>query len=265
MHGRRFRASGITVEAITVPPGVHLRGHGHPGAHVCCVIGGAFDEAEARGRRRCGAGSSRISPAGDRHDIRFGPEGARCLLVLLDDAADASARGWRERRFLESAPVLSTATRLYTALTPGSPADALSLECASWELLAELQRGVAFSSGQPVPPWLARIRERLRADPRPLTMADLAVEEGISREHLARAFRAHFGLSPGDYVRRVRLDRARRLLLDGDETIASVAAACGFADQSHLTRACRRAFGVPPAALRRRGDRNVTDVQDFPT
>ena len=80
-------------------------------------------------------------------------------------------------------------------------------------------------------------------------LGDLAREAGVHPMHLTRAFRAHFGCSVGDYQLRLRLDRARVMLLRTDLAIASVAAETGFADQSHLSRHFTRRYGVTPGAL----------------
>jgi AraC family transcriptional regulator len=73
---------------------------------------------------------------------------------------------------------------------------------------------------------------------------------GVHRVHLAREFRDHFGLTVGDYVRRRRLARARHLLAHTDLPLSAAAADAGFADQAHLTRAFRAAFGTTPGRFR---------------
>lgn len=89
--------------------------------------------------------------------------------------------------------------------------------------------------------------------------AQLERVTGLSRFAVARHFRACFATSPYRYLVFRRLDRARRLILGG-ETLAAAAAASGFADQSHMTRHFRRAYGLSPgrwaaAALGRTGPR----------
>lgn len=88
-----------------------------------------------------------------------------------------------------------------------------------------------------------------------ITLAELAGLCALSEFHFARAFRASFGLPPHAWLIARRLDRARRLLRDGDLPLTAVAAACGFASGSHLTRRFRDALGATPsqyrAALRR--------------
>lgn len=82
---------------------------------------------------------------------------------------------------------------------------------------------------------------------RDVTLDDLERATGQDRWQLSRDFRALFGTSPYRYLVLRRLDKARRLLLVGKEP-ADVAAACGFADQSHFGRVFKRAFGLTPKA-----------------
>jgi AraC-like DNA-binding protein len=72
---------------------------------------------------------------------------------------------------------------------------------------------------------------------------------GLTRFELARQFRRCLGTSPHRYATMRRLDRARQLIASGD-SLANAAAACGFADQSHMTRQFKQAYGVAPGAWR---------------
>src|SRR5262249_53369445 len=84
---------------------------------------------------------------------------------------------------------------------------------------------------------------------REVTLQELADVVGVSRFHLLRLFRAEFGLPPHAWLMQHRLRRAAQLLLAG-EAPAGVAAALGFADQSHLTRRFRALYGVTPGEYR---------------
>ena len=78
-----------------------------------------------------------------------------------------------------------------------------------------------------------------------ISLARLAALAGVSRFHLLRMFRHSFGLPPHLYQTQLRLRHARRLMASGHAP-ARAAAAAGFADQSHLTRKFKAAFGITP-------------------
>jgi len=74
----------------------------------------------------------------------------------------------------------------------------------------------------------------------------------LSTYHLTRVFKKSTGVSPHQYVVQVRVNSARSLLTAGagNRSLAEIAAAVGFADQSHLTRHFKRVLGVTPKQLR---------------
>ncbi|MGC9543190.1 AraC family transcriptional regulator [Streptomyces sp. UG1] len=67
--------------------------------------------------------------------------------------------------------------------------------------------------------------------------------------HLVRSFSGAYGIAPHQYLMSRRVDRARRMLLEG-RSPTEVAVATGFYDQSHLTRHFRKLVGVPPGRYR---------------
>jgi AraC-like DNA-binding protein len=84
----------------------------------------------------------------------------------------------------------------------------------------------------------------------PLRLTDLAAVAALSPAHLARAFRNATGISLHRYVLHRRLRLARDLLSTSVDSVESVAKQCGFADDAHLGKAYKRAFGTTPAATR---------------
>ncbi len=86
----------------------------------------------------------------------------------------------------------------------------------------------------------------------PLAVAGLARLAHLSVSQLQREFRRLFGMSPNEYVSRVRLDVARLRLEQSMENVGRIALDCGFYDQSHFTRVFRRAMGMSPLEYRRR-------------
>ena len=85
-----------------------------------------------------------------------------------------------------------------------------------------------------------------------LSLSDIAAAAHLSPFHLSRIFKKATGVSPYQYLLQVRVNSARSRLTAGagDRSRAEVAAAVGFADQSHLTRHFKRMVGVTPKQLR---------------
>jgi AraC family chemosensory pili system transcriptional regulator ChpD len=101
-----------------------------------------------------------------------------------------------------------------------------------------------------VPDALRRVADRLsEAAPAP-SLAELSVEADLTAVQLVRAFKRVFGLPPFAWALARRLNETRKRLERG-EAIAHVAADLGFADQAHLTRRFRAAYGAPPGMWRR--------------
>jgi AraC family transcriptional regulator len=83
-----------------------------------------------------------------------------------------------------------------------------------------------------------------------LTLADLAVATGLSSSHFARRFKVTTGMPPHKYLIRLRVERAKRMLM-GTDSLTDIALACGFTHQEHMTRIFHRETGITPAAFRR--------------
>jgi AraC family transcriptional regulator len=82
------------------------------------------------------------------------------------------------------------------------------------------------------------------------SLAALAALVGMDVRRFTSAFHDAFGLSPWQYVMRMRLDEAARRLWYGTAPVTEVALATGFASPSHFATAFARRFGVPPSRYR---------------
>jgi transcriptional regulator GlxA family with amidase domain len=80
----------------------------------------------------------------------------------------------------------------------------------------------------------------------------LAAEAGMSQRSLSRLFRSGLNVSPADFVERVRIDLARRRLLDTDDGIETIAHGCGFGSLRRMDRAFARTIAVSPTEFRAR-------------
>ncbi len=138
--------------------------------------------------------------------------------------------------------------QLHTALAdPGGALEAQSRLALIGERLRDHLRPRLVTRSRPADPGVAHdlrdlLDERL---PQGLSLDEAAGLLHAHPAHLVRAFSGAFGIAPHQYLTARRLDRARRLLLDG-QAPGEVAAATGFYDQSHLTRAFKRLVGTTP-------------------
>jgi AraC-like DNA-binding protein len=107
---------------------------------------------------------------------------------------------------------------------------------------------------QPVHPVVAEMLTEL-ADlvDRQVTLDELAARSGFSAQHLGRLFRDQLGVTPLQYLGRLRMERAAELLTEGRLTVKAVARHLGFADPYYFSRAFKRHFGRSPSSYQRRG------------
>lgn len=96
---------------------------------------------------------------------------------------------------------------------------------------------------------IAWMHDHLAAD---LSVAVLADRACLSPRHFARRFRDDYGMTPGAFVERLRLDAARQRLVTGERPIREIAGAVGFDSADVFRRAFQRRIGVAPHAYRRR-------------
>ena len=84
----------------------------------------------------------------------------------------------------------------------------------------------------------------------PLSAAELAKLAGLSLRQIQRMFQETLGTTPTKYYTRLRLQRARNLLLQSSMSITQIAVACGFQSACHFSKAYRAVYGRPPRSER---------------
>ncbi|MGE0719471.1 MAG: AraC family transcriptional regulator, partial [Alphaproteobacteria bacterium] len=196
----------------------------------------------------------------ERHDGRAGADGGfayRMLYVEPRLVMDALAGRARSLPFVAGG--VSRDPRLAAAIAPAladidRPLEPLASDHAVQalaEALLALDPGAAKDGpGAASAAAVERARRFLDAScTRVVASEELERATGLDRWSLARHFRRLLGTSPYRYLTMRRLDRARERLRAGDG-LAEAAAACGFADQSHMTRQFRAAYGMSPGRWR---------------
>ncbi|RKP57507.1 AraC family transcriptional regulator [Pararobbsia silviterrae] len=127
---------------------------------------------------------------------------------------------------------------------------------AHWQATARLCDAVLermSGAGHPNPErfTLARVDAYLRAHlAEPLSIAALASFCGCGVRSFHDRFVAEFGITPHRYLLRLRVEQAARMMNERRRSLADIALACGFADQSAMTHAFAARFGMPPGRWR---------------
>ena len=243
---RSADVNGFTVAELSFPPGFVQTEFEPDLAYLAVVVDGTMEKS-IDGGTAFGTGSALTMPAGARHSARFGPAGARIVIVK----GRSSANGGSFRRFeqLRGSGFGWLAQRLAGELRATDAAAPLAAEGIALELLALVSRD---SRGTERPPaWVQTAEELLRARTGDcVRLSELAAELKVPPVRLARAFRARHGLSVGEYGRRLRVEWAAAEIAGGERSLAEIAVEAGFSDQSHFTRLFRRHIGTTPGRFR---------------
>jgi AraC-like DNA-binding protein len=136
------------------------------------------------------------------------------------------------------------------------PAGVARLMLESWGRLVAFEflqhsyeQGRLQSRG--VSPMVMRLlEESSRWIDRRARLPQLAQRAGYSPQHLNRLFHRALGCTPLKYLMRLRMERAAELLLDGNHTVAAIAASSGFEDPFYFSRVFKQHLGCSPAVFR---------------
>ena len=250
----RVRDIGITESVYS--PSFTIPRHAHESAYFGLVLQGSYREIYEGRTRECGPSTLLFHPAGELHSEQHDDVLVRIFSIELSPA-------WRDRLpehaaalgtpgCLRSGELVRLALRLYEESRVDDPVAPLAIEGLMLELLAETCRQGSLPAESRAPRWLRQARDLLNeqyaAD---LSLETIARSVNVHPTHLCRAFRQHYHCTPGDFVRRLRVDRARQYLAESDTPLAEIALRVGYSDQSHLATAFKRLAGLTPSRFRK--------------
>jgi len=236
-------------------PDCRVPRHSHEHAYFCVNHGGTYTEAYGRRQRRCAPGMLVFHPPGEAHSEVTGSTPVASLNVEI-------GASWLNRIFDLAGPldqpaefcggqIADAGLQLLRELQRDDVDSALAIESLCCEILAATCDHRRPPGDTGAPRWMREARDLLDASlGRSPTLRTVAQEVSVHPVHLAATFRRFHGCSVGEYLRRQRLQRARRKLANLELSLADIAIESGFADQSHFTRTFKRYTGVTPAVYR---------------
>lgn len=239
---RTAAGAGFSVADVIYAPDAEMAPHAHERTYLSFVLRGSFIEEAGRARDVARSTSVVIMPAGETHRNRIGSRGARSLVIGIDHELERRLGGISpKRRWLDRGAPMQLLARAYRAHRLGETDTIEELLYA----FADAVRGTRDEVREPVTTVQALLRETMTA-----SVATIAKAVQRDPAYLCRAFRNQVGCTMGEYVRQLRTRRAADLIASSDTPLADVAASCGFADQSHLTRVFKTQIGMTPNQFR---------------
>lgn len=121
------------------------------------------------------------------------------------------------------------------------------VKAAIFSILHTLEEDQAQNYGDALNDCLSYIQEHF-CDPE-LKISDLCLISGISESVLDRRFQMCFGLSPKQFILKMRLNYAIQLLTRGNDSVRNVSRLAGFRDEKYFSRIVKERFGQSPSAF----------------
>lgn len=244
-------SDGLLVHMGSYSAGVSMTVHSHDEARFVLQLQGMAKHKVRRETLLVTPSTLLFIPAGEPHADSFLQNSDAFILGLKDPWL---SRYHQIASFLRTPSSFHNDAAAYLALRMSREVaapdnlTALSLEGLTLELLTSIARTSAVFAETTIPQWLRQIRDLLHAQfTEELTMETLALAAGVHPSHLMRAFRQHYRVTIGEYVRRLRIDYACQLLASSDLLPSQVTYAVGFHQQSHFCRAFKAQTGMTPS------------------
>jgi AraC-like DNA-binding protein len=231
---------------------------------VLIAEGRGVFESRATGIVRVGAGTALIVLPGVWH--RYAPDprtgwteywielqGRTPEALVANGSLEPSRAVVKMERALEIEALLDKIETRLRVPAAGFDPEAAALGLQILSLVVEAPRLRAPT--RPITDFVTRAERVLmdRVD-RPPAIPGLARELGVAYSYFRREFKRHTGLAPYQYVRRLRMEKARRMIGGSSESLQAISERLGFASPFHLSAAFKKQFGQSPDHWRRQRD-----------
>ena len=252
---KRLSVSDFVLTEATYNARSRLARHAHERSYFCFVLHGTYTERYGRREILCKPSSVTFRASDETHEAFLHDADSRIFVIEISPR-------WIETLRADSLSLKSdndfcggATPRLCASLNRefhrNDSAAKLAIEGLAIELLAEAsrQRSTRVST---VPRWLRQAREMIIEHfPEALQLTQIAGAVGVHPVYLATAFRENFGVTIGEFVRKLRIEHACSELTKGDLPLAAIALQAGFVDQSHFSKVFKSYLGTTPARYRR--------------
>lgn len=250
----RLSISGLTLTETLHAPSSIMPAHVHDSASICMTLVGNGVEIIDGVRVDTRPGCVIMRGSNIMHANQYGAGPHRGFMIQLEqrwlNQCRHFLRVFEGQRHFSGGLVSALGLRIYRESRVKDSVAPVIVEGLMLELLGHASRSLIKTPIRP-PSWLAQARDLLHGRFNDsLNLVDIANSVGVHPTHLARTFKKHYRTTVGEYVRRLRLDWATRQLSETENSIAEIALAAGFYDQSHFSHLFKEHTGFTPAEFR---------------
>jgi AraC family transcriptional regulator len=234
-----LRLGDVEISKTSYEPGMLMEAHVHDRAYVSFVTEGRYTEHSQEVPRHLHRSMLVFHPAGETHADCIHDQSMTTLNI------EYCSGDLPHEFFTAGGSEVDALTRRFLAALPAAgPPLREAIAAVGTFLRVRAQRREPSEQ-------MARARKSLREGTRPARVTEIASELGMHRAVLHRAFKRAYGVSLRHDAAKNRLAAAAELLTASDESVAGIAAWCGYFDQSHFCRQFKRFAGMAPSAYRR--------------
>ena len=250
----KLKLSGLTLIETLHAANYKTPPHVHDRASICLTLAGRGLEIINGTRLVEQPGCVIVRAPQLVHSNQFGAGAHRGFMIELENRWLETCRHFSSvfegHRYFAGGPVSALALRIYRESRIKDNVAPVIVEGLMLELLGHASRSLVKTPLRP-PLWLTQARDLLHAQFNdPLNLIEIAATVGVHPTHLARTFKKHYQTTIGEYLRSLRLDWATRQLSETEASIAEIALAAGFYDQSHFSHLFKQHTGFTPAEFR---------------
>jgi AraC family transcriptional regulator len=224
--------------------------HYHQNAFFSFVQRGIISEVNKKGRNNYGSGTVLFQQAGEPHHNPRLKDHYAALYIEIKPA-------WVNRLDID----LDQLPKFTEIIDPGikilfhrlnleSKTNDITIPLSVEELLIHIITGDPdrnFNKYSSAPNWLIETEEILRSDfAEKITLEMLSRQVDIHPVHLCKYFKKFFDCTISEYIRKLRIEKSLRTLLNKNTSLTEVACSSGFSDQSHFTRNFKAIMGTTP-------------------
>ena len=250
----RLKLASLTLTETLHEPHLTIPPHVHRTASVCLSLTGEAYEIMNGSRVLVNPGCAISRGPEVKHANEYGALPHRGFMIELDNKwlgmCSHFARVFEGHRLYAGGPVPALALRIYHESRIKDSVASVIVEGLMLELLGHASRSLTPTPVR-APRGLNRARDLLHGRFNdPLNLVEIADTVGVHPTHLARTFKKYFRSTVGEYLRDLRLEWAMKRLSESEDSIAEIATAAGFYDQSHFSHQFKQHTGFTPAEFR---------------